>query len=490
MANLFSDDFNRANEELGASSDWTERGPSGDVDYDIVSNQVSTVVAKAASDAICAHISTTPITTADYSVQVEADGSGGGQFYGPVGRRANNGANDSDGYFALRHNTTTDDYRLYKRVSGSWTQLGSSYTAAIPGNETLKLEMNGSTIKAFLDGTERHSQTDTSLSASGDCGISDATGGTDHSGVVWDNFTADDLATNVNVLATTDALIITENAATVNAETSISANADTLAITEYAATVNAETSIAANNDALVITEFSATIGTTSDTNINATTDALTITEYSATVNAETSISATAEALVTAGYQGDVNLNVSVSANIGSLSLVEYSATIDLDSGISASYDALTLTTYAATVVGGSVPVIKQIRDAVVTELTGLTTTGANVYASRVWPMGEDKLPGLIVYTIKEESEPATFSGGRDSYYKSLEVGIEAHVKGASSDDTVDTICAQVEAALGDDHTLGNIAKDIYYTGIEIDLQGEGDKPVAVATLTYSAEYLE
>lgn len=195
MANLFSDDFNRANEELGASADWTERGPAGDVDYDVVSNQVNTVVAKAADDAVCAHIDSSYITTADYTVEVEANSSGGGLFYGPVGRRVDYSTNDSDGYFALRfENGGSDDYRLYKRVSGSWTQLGSSYSAAITGTETLKLEMDGSDISAYLDGTLRIGPiTDTALTASGDCGISDATGGSDHSGAVWDNFTADDL---------------------------------------------------------------------------------------------------------------------------------------------------------------------------------------------------------------------------------------------------------------------------------------------------------
>lgn len=201
MANLFSDNFNRANEELGASADWTERYPAGDGDYDIVSNQVHTVVAKAASEVVCAYISSSYITTADYSVQVEANSSAGGLFYGVMGRRVNFGTNDSDGYFVSRYeNGASDDYRLYKRAAGAWTQLGTSYVAAITGTETLKLEMNGTAIKAFLDGTERVSVTDTTFSASGDCGITDTTGGTPHEGVVWDNFTADDFTVGGRIM--------------------------------------------------------------------------------------------------------------------------------------------------------------------------------------------------------------------------------------------------------------------------------------------------
>lgn len=40
---------------------------------------------------------------------------------------------------------------------------------------------------------------------------------------------------------------------------------------------------------------------------------------------------------------------------------------------------------------------KQIRDNVVTTLTGLSTTGSRVYASRVYPMAAANLPGLCVY---------------------------------------------------------------------------------------------
>jgi hypothetical protein len=40
---------------------------------------------------------------------------------------------------------------------------------------------------------------------------------------------------------------------------------------------------------------------------------------------------------------------------------------------------------------------KQIRDNVVTALTGLSTTGSRVYGSRVYPMAAANLPGLCVY---------------------------------------------------------------------------------------------
>lgn len=130
---------------------------------------------------------------------------------------------------------------------------------------------------------------------------------------------------------------------------------------------------------------------------------------------------------------------------------------------------------------------KQIRDAIVAQVNSLTTTAARCYPSRVFPMGEDKLPGLIVYTVAEDAQITTMGSPRNSYRK-LQVNIEAHVKGSSPDDTIDTISAEIETVLGDDHDLGGLVKDLFYVGIEIDLKGEGDKPIAVAVLSFIAEY--
>lgn len=40
---------------------------------------------------------------------------------------------------------------------------------------------------------------------------------------------------------------------------------------------------------------------------------------------------------------------------------------------------------------------QQIREALETQLTGLTTTGARVYTSRVYPLNEDNLPALRIF---------------------------------------------------------------------------------------------
>jgi hypothetical protein len=49
-----------------------------------------------------------------------------------------------------------------------------------------------------------------------------------------------------------------------------------------------------------------------------------------------------------------------------------------------------------------------IRDNVVTALTGLSTTAANVFRSRVYPIAEAKLPGIRYGTV-ELIDPATIN---------------------------------------------------------------------------------
>ena len=55
------------------------------------------------------------------------------------------------------------------------------------------------------------------------------------------------------------------------------------------------------------------------------------------------------------------------------------------------------------------------------------------------------------------------------------------------DDTVDTICSEVEVALGGS-TVNGLVKDIYLESTEINYQGEGDQPLAIATMTWNVLY--
>ena len=131
---------------------------------------------------------------------------------------------------------------------------------------------------------------------------------------------------------------------------------------------------------------------------------------------------------------------------------------------------------------------KSIRDNIATTLTGLTTTGSNVYVTRFYPLAEAKLSGLCIYTNSEATEFATLTPAR-TQMRALEVMVEAYVKGVSSiDDTLDTIAVEVEEALATDITRGGNAKDTKVTAFEATYAGEGDQPVGVGRFTVEVLY--
>jgi len=130
---------------------------------------------------------------------------------------------------------------------------------------------------------------------------------------------------------------------------------------------------------------------------------------------------------------------------------------------------------------------KLIRDDIETTLTGLTTTGSNVFASRVYPIQTAKMPGLCIYTSSETIEAQTIKPPR-GLIRSLEVSVEAYVESAVADDVLDTIAAEVEAAMTTDLTRGGNAKDTRLVSFEADFAGEGERPIVVGRFIFEIVY--
>lgn len=131
---------------------------------------------------------------------------------------------------------------------------------------------------------------------------------------------------------------------------------------------------------------------------------------------------------------------------------------------------------------------QQIREKIGTTLTGLTTTGSNVYESRVYPLENSTLPALIIYTKSETSEPIVI-GTQRLMSRELSVVVEAYAKATSNfDDSIDTISKEVEAAIAADRTLDGLAKDTYLESTEIEFNAEGEKPLGYVSLTFLTNY--
>jgi|TARA_R110000803_G_scaffold51256_2_gene106034 hypothetical protein len=129
-----------------------------------------------------------------------------------------------------------------------------------------------------------------------------------------------------------------------------------------------------------------------------------------------------------------------------------------------------------------------IRDNIVTAVTGLNTTGANVYRTQIYPLSHTNLPGICVYASAEDITVDTMTGTR-GLQRNCDFIIEAFVRASTNyDNVMDTICAEIEAAMATDVTRGGRAKDCILVRNEFEYSDEGDKPMAMARLTYAVQY--
>lgn len=131
-----------------------------------------------------------------------------------------------------------------------------------------------------------------------------------------------------------------------------------------------------------------------------------------------------------------------------------------------------------------------LREAVVTLVTGLPTTGVNVFSGRGKPIPSSRLPALRVRPVAEASQ--RHSGGKTSgdnpLMRTLELGITATAAGTEYDDTLDEVAAEVEAAIGGDPTLGGLVLDCVLSRSEFDEYPDGDKASGSVTLVYRLLY--
>jgi hypothetical protein len=168
----FSDDFNRPDStDLGAG--WVE--VSGD--WSIISNRLSsgnaggTVILRAAGT----------LATSDHSVQVTIAATAAVSH----GVWARGNTNITSGYL-LRNDGSS--WNIFSVVGGSFTSIGS-YAAAAVASDVVKLQVVGTSIKGYINGTLRISVTDTAVTTGTSVGIrAEST-----SSLRFDDFTAADV---------------------------------------------------------------------------------------------------------------------------------------------------------------------------------------------------------------------------------------------------------------------------------------------------------
>ena len=131
--------------------------------------------------------------SADYDVEAVVRKVTGLNHAGVVGRCSTS----TNTYYAAVWENAGPWWRLYKLVSGTSTSLGTYSDNPAEGTDrTVKLQMRGTSIKVFVDGTERISVTDSAISDAGRAGIR-LLYGTATTGYHVDSITATDAVTTV-----------------------------------------------------------------------------------------------------------------------------------------------------------------------------------------------------------------------------------------------------------------------------------------------------
>lgn len=183
---VVSDNFTRSDEELGASSDWTEVVG----DWEVVSNEVQYIGPTGGIQAAARYeqdlssddmYSEHTITSNDTT-----EGSQGGSLC-----RFNSSANTNYGVSTHQDSPTLIGLRAFKRVSGSRTNLDSDQSVTFNIPETIRIEADGSTIRTYLNGIKKHDFTDTSITGYTRAGLHARQ--QDAATVTLDNFEAGDL---------------------------------------------------------------------------------------------------------------------------------------------------------------------------------------------------------------------------------------------------------------------------------------------------------
>jgi hypothetical protein len=134
---------------------------------------------------------------------------------------------------------------------------------------------------------------------------------------------------------------------------------------------------------------------------------------------------------------------------------------------------------------------RQIREAVATLLTGLTTTGNRVFQSRVQTLKDSQLPALVILTNEETVTQQTIHSN-PLLERQLSVQVIAKAKANTNlDDTLDQIIKEVEMAVfASDaaNTLGGLVKGLVLDSLDITFNGEAETKVGEAVMAFTAVY--
>ena len=129
---------------------------------------------------------------------------------------------------------------------------------------------------------------------------------------------------------------------------------------------------------------------------------------------------------------------------------------------------------------------RQIREAVVTRLKDITAVANRVYPYRTIP--HTMLPDITVKTNKDEVDhEQAVKGDAEFHILTLDVEVRTRVTD-DLDDAIDALCVEVEKKMMTDPTFGGKVKLLQLDGTTIEVSGDAEKSVGLATVTWLAWY--
>ena len=130
---------------------------------------------------------------------------------------------------------------------------------------------------------------------------------------------------------------------------------------------------------------------------------------------------------------------------------------------------------------------QQIREKVAAVLTA-ANAAAVISQSRVYPLPPDSTTVALIYTNTETVLETTLTAPR-KFTRELTLMIEAVARKVSDlDDQLDTLCVNIEEAIGANHTLDGLVKDCMLTDTTITHDFSGDTPIGNARLQFRVLY--
>lgn len=132
----------------------------------------------------------------------------------------------------------------------------------------------------------------------------------------------------------------------------------------------------------------------------------------------------------------------------------------------------------------------QVRDALVTQVTGLSTTGSRVYPARVFPLEPGNMPGIVVKLGELESEVVSMGGPNATVAHDQLVTFDIYVRTSSDvDSALLQVAKEINAAILDDFSLGGLAKWIFPTGNEApEYDADADQKHARMSVNYTVRF--